>query len=550
MTIVKPAHFVVVPGGMWGHLRPIIHLSLNLLALQPELHLTLVLAPSSTARVQKELEKLYSHTYTSSPEPNATATGEAEPEKAGNESVSERVQVITCISKEYDLPTEFGPESFAKEAMDYAQTLPAFLRALFGKEHAIDGTTNKFEGIAPNFLIYDLFQAFVPQATRSALSGLDRPMIPLIGFIPSNATACYHHFASVENGGVFTHLVKAATEDIANGANPPDAYAKHAFEVWGKPKTLPGLPTKFDYEWYPLQSTVPALGHIIMAISRSVFAVTDADTKGIICPWVAETELEGVKVLEKELGKRIYMVGPQFPASMWLGETPERQAKNPDDERVFTFLDVMEKKHGAKSVIYVSLGSLFFPIKRPELFRYLLESLRDTGHPFVCTYASDIAPPPLESIEEFKDVEDACMVRFAPQWDVLLHPATGAFLTHCGSNSTAEACLAELPLVTMPFAADQGEFSTLLTDIYKVGIDLKQVKTFKDPSWTKLYDGTTIVGTEEAIKAEMKNAWTAVLGPEGKEMRERMKGLKAILKKSWEEGRSKDDLAALGTCFQ
>ncbi|OCF35788.1 hypothetical protein I316_02280 [Kwoniella heveanensis BCC8398] len=548
MTIVKPAHVVVVPGAMWGHLRPIVHLSLNLLALYPELHLTFLLAPSSTARVQQELEKLYSHTYTpsSSHSPKPDSDGDATPPKE-EKAVADRVQVVTCISEEFDMPAQFSPETFGKEAMDYAQTLPSFLRALFGKEHAIDGTINKFEGVAPNFLIYDLFQAFVPQAARGALSGLDQPMIPLIGFIPSNATATYHHFAPVEKGGVFPHLIQAATEDIAQGMSPPDAYSKHAFEVWGKPKPLPGLPTKFDY---PLQHTMPPLGHIIMAISRSAHAVADSDTKGIICPWVAETEMEGVKALEDAIGKKVYMVGPQFPTSMWLGETPEAQVRSADDERVLGFLDKMHKKYGVKRVIYVSLGSLFFPVKRPDLLRFLLESLRDSGYPFICTYASDIVPPPLELIEEIKDLEEACMVRFAPQWDVLQHPATGAFLTHCGSNSTAEACLAGLPLVTMPFAADQGEFAAILTEKYKVGIDLKQVKTFKDPSWTRLYDGTTIVGTEEAIRAEMQDAWTRIRGAEGDEMRERMKGLRDILKKSWAEGKSKDDLAALGTCFQ
>ncbi|WVW85290.1 hypothetical protein I302_107328 [Kwoniella bestiolae CBS 10118] len=555
MTIVKPAHFIVAPLAMWGHLRPLLHLSLNLLSLHPHLHLTILVPPSTYPRVESELKSTsFAHIYTKSPSSSGASTPNpgthhvtpAEQESE-DKAIVDRLQVITCISPEFDLPEEWNPEKMAQEGIDYAKTLPTFVKALMSKEHRLDGTVNKFEDIAPNFMIYDCFLTFIPDLMRGVTTEIQKPMIPLIGFVPSNAAASYHTFAKEENGGSFAKMQRLTDEDIAKGRDPVEAYGAHGFKTEGIVKTIPGLPPKFDW---PNYATVPMPPQAFMSVVPSYKTTNDSATTGLICPVSAEIEPTAVEALEKELGKRIYMVGPQFPDAVWAGEHPERRAKNADDERVFAFLDKMGKKHGPKSVIYVSLGSLFFPVLRPELIKYILESLKESGFPFLFAHASGIAQVPQELLDEFKDDEDCCVVKFAPQWDVVNHEATGYFLSHCGSNSTAEAMLAELPMVSMPFAADQGEFTSMLSEIYKVAIDLKQVKTFGNPMFNKLYDGTIIVGTEEAIKAELKQTWEVIRGPEGEAMRERMKALKATVKRSWEGGRSKTDMLALGTGYE
>ena len=84
-----------------------------------------------------------------------------------------------------------------------------------------------------------------------------------------------------------------------------------------------------------------------------------------------------------------------------------------------------------------------------------------------------------------------------------------------------------------------------------VGIDLKQVKTFRagKTKFNELYDGTIIVGTEEAIKAEMAEVWQRIKGPEGERMREKMRGIRALLVKSWQEGRSRQAMEGLSQYF-
>ncbi|WVQ81833.1 hypothetical protein IAT38_003960 [Cryptococcus sp. DSM 104549] len=523
MTLIKQGHVAVVPHAMWGHIRPLLDLCINLLTLHPDLSVTLLLSPSVTPRVEQELRNGDDHKH-----------------------IASRLQLITCVSKDFDMPTTFHPEMMAKEAMDYAAVIPAFVKDLMEGNAEVQGTANKFKGVTPDFMIYDIFQTFAPDVFKGVAAQLGKKVPPFLGFCPSNSSAFYHHHASEEHGGYMAKMHRLAKVDMDNGKSPMEAFSAHGFSLSGEPKTLPGLPTKFDW---PLLATCPVPPPALVAMAPSYFCVHDKATVGIILPSAAEMEPENVKALEEELGKRIYMVGPQFSEAEWTKPVTVQPVTD-DDKRVFTFLSNMSAKHGPKSVCYVSFGSLFFPHRRPELVTYILQSLRDAGVPFVFAYASGLAQVPEGLLEEFAGIEDACLVKFAPQWGVLNHEATGWFVTHCGSNSTAEAILTETPIVSMPFAADQGEFASLLTEVYKVGIDLKQTKTFSNPAFTKLYDGTTVVGTEAAIKEEMAETWKRMRGPEGKEMRERMKGLRGLLKGSWEGGRSKADMLALGKCFE
>ncbi|TYJ59247.1 hypothetical protein B9479_000236, partial [Cryptococcus floricola] len=87
--------------------------------------------------------------------------------------------------------------------------------------------------------------------------------------------------------------------------------------------------------------------------------------------------------------------------------------------------------------------------------------------------------------------------------------------------------------------------ASLLTDVLHVGIDLKQCKTFHDPAFRTLYDGTEVAGTEEAIKGEMKEAWERMRGTEGEDMRPRIKEVKSRMRESLANGRAGRDMAKL-----
>ncbi|KAK8854532.1 hypothetical protein IAR55_003271 [Kwoniella newhampshirensis] len=546
MTLVKPAHFVLIPHGMWGHLRPLLGLSLNLLVLHPHLRLTLLLTPSVLTRVQQELHAL-TLVQPASASGAAAQMEDVDGHEEKKHTVTVRIQLITCVSKDYELPKVFDPSAMVKEAVNYAATLPEYIKVLFGDFGGEDGmegmVENKWKGLMPDFIIFDIFQPFVPDVIRNVMISIDRPMPPLVGFCPCNATSVYHHFAAEERGGFFTKMHRLGREEMAAGMDPSTAYDKHTFKSDGTVVSLPGLPAKFDF---PLVETVPFPPGTMLAVIESYTCVHDKDVTALVLPANAELETEAVAALEKEIGKKVYMGGLQFTESVWNEEKPLRIAGNDDDERVLNFLDKMKNKHGSKSVCYISFGSMFFPVLRPDLVRYILNTLRESDLPFVFAYASGLAVIPGDIVSEFKDDENSCMVKFAPQWQVLNHDAIGFFVTHCGSNSVAEAIMTETPIVGMPFAADQGVFASLLTEVYKVGVTLKQVSTFARPDFNRFKDGTKITSTEESIKSEMRDTWALMKGRSGAKMRENMKGMQDIVRKSWKEGRAARDMDTLG----
>jgi hypothetical protein len=80
---------------------------------------------------------------------------------------------------------------------------------------------------------------------------------------------------------------------------------------------------------------------------------------------------------------------------------------------------------------------------------------------------------PAELVEGTK--ERGYMVGWAPQEEVLAHPAIGGFLTHSGWNSTIESIVAGIPMICWPYFADQQVNSRFVSQVWKLGMDMKDV---------------------------------------------------------------------------
>jgi hypothetical protein len=62
---------------------------------------------------------------------------------------------------------------------------------------------------------------------------------------------------------------------------------------------------------------------------------------------------------------------------------------------------------------------------------------------------------------------------WAPQVDVLRHRAIGAFVTHCGWNSTLEGITAGLPLLCWPLYAEQKMNKVFIVEEMKLGVEMR-----------------------------------------------------------------------------
>ncbi|GMP97528.1 hypothetical protein CsSME_00045748 [Camellia sinensis var. sinensis] len=63
---------------------------------------------------------------------------------------------------------------------------------------------------------------------------------------------------------------------------------------------------------------------------------------------------------------------------------------------------------------------------------------------------------------------------WAPQLQILGHPSTGGFMSHCGWNSCLESISMGVPIATWPMNFDQPINAFLVTNILKVGIPVNQ----------------------------------------------------------------------------
>ncbi|XP_031403751.1 UDP-glycosyltransferase 72B1-like isoform X2 [Punica granatum] len=132
---------------------------------------------------------------------------------------------------------------------------------------------------------------------------------------------------------------------------------------------------------------------------------------------------------------------------------------------------------------------------------------------------------------------------WAPQMAILGHSSTGAFISHCGWNSTLESLSCGVPLIAWPLYAEQRMNAAMLAE--DIGVAIRPVT---------MDQGTGLVGRDEVERVVRM----VMEGEEGKALRRRARDLKDSAEKalscggtSWEtlatvcrEWKSKDIYAA------
>ncbi|CAN0922070.1 UDP-glycosyltransferase 72B1 [Linum grandiflorum] len=108
---------------------------------------------------------------------------------------------------------------------------------------------------------------------------------------------------------------------------------------------------------------------------------------------------------------------------------------------------------------------------------------------------------------------------WAPQAEVLSHPSTGGFLSHCGWNSTLESMINGVPMIAWPLYAEQRMNATILEE--EVGVAVKARRT-----------EDAVVGREEIEKVVR----LVMEGEKGKVMREKAKSVKESAALSLSDG--------------
>lgn len=177
-----------------------------------------------------------------------------------------------------------------------------------------------------------------------------------------------------------------------------------------------------------------------------------------------------------------------------------------EDIHCMRWLDSQPKN----SVIYVSVGS-FVTIGASELTE-MAWGLAKSEQPFlwVIRPGSIIGSQWIEQLPEgFKETvgQRGCIVKWAPQKEVLAHDSVGGFWSHCGWNSTLESICEGVPIICRPIFSDQWVNARYVNHEWKVGL--------------QLYDVLNRENIEKTVKRLMQEV-------EGKEMRQRAAALKEM----------------------
>ncbi|KAK1359623.1 UDP-glycosyltransferase 76F1 [Heracleum sosnowskyi] len=174
------------------------------------------------------------------------------------------------------------------------------------------------------------------------------------------------------------------------------------------------------------------------------------------------------------------------------------------DQTALSWLDMQ----APLSVLYVSFGSLA-AIDKTEFFE-MAWGLANSKQKFLWVVRPGIIrgsewlePFPCGLLEAVS--ERGHIVKWAPQQEVLAHPATACFWSHCGWNSMLESICEGVPLICSPCFGDQLTNARYVEAVWKVGLVLENG-----------------IEREQIIKVIRR----VMVDQEGKEMKKRMSCLK------------------------
>ncbi|VFQ72853.1 unnamed protein product [Cuscuta campestris] len=173
---------------------------------------------------------------------------------------------------------------------------------------------------------------------------------------------------------------------------------------------------------------------------------------------------------------KMYTIGPvqqHLKTRLAGSESPISHSFWEEDKTCMQWLD----RQPDKSVIYVSFGSLAtLTAAQISEFRH---GLAASGVSFLWV----VRPNIVQGLDDdnnnnyptklVQTPTAGCVVRWAPQEEVLHHPAIGGFLTHSGWNSMLESIIAGKPMICWALGVDQMVTSRLVSEVWKVGLDIK-----------------------------------------------------------------------------
>ncbi|KAJ7964251.1 UDP-glycosyltransferase [Quillaja saponaria] len=233
---------------------------------------------------------------------------------------------------------------------------------------------------------------------------------------------------------------------------------------------------------------------------------------------VHELEAEYFKSLEAMFPFPVYTIGPSIPYLALEDTKFTTSTENSHDH--LKWLD----SQPSGSVLYIAFGS-FLLVSEAQMDEIVAALKISTGIRYFWVAREKTA----WLKEKFGDnIHKGLVVPWWDQLKVLSHSSVAGFWSHCGWNSTMEAIFAGAPMLTFPIFYDQFPNSRKIVEDWENGWDVKRVEM-----------GNEVVVTKEEIRKLLKR-FMDFESVEGKEVRERTKGLEDICHRAIAKGGTSD----------
>ncbi|KAL8119721.1 7-deoxyloganetic acid glucosyl transferase-like [Apium graveolens] len=243
-------------------------------------------------------------------------------------------------------------------------------------------------------------------------------------------------------------------------------------------KSVPGMEAFLRRRDLPSLFRVPDMGDTSFIRMFCMETEQTVRAQGLILNTFEQLEGPIISQLRTKI-PNIYTIGPlhaHLKARLELETTSSTMGfSNSLREEDMSCIKWLEEQP-LKSVIYVSFGSLA-TVTKEQLMEFWY-GLVNSGHRFLWVIRIDLLADNSDKKEVPKELEEGTKARgytvtWAPQEEVLAHPAIGGFLTHSGWNSTLESIYEGVPMICWPYLADQQINSRFVGEVWKLGLDIK-----------------------------------------------------------------------------
>ncbi|KAJ1376403.1 UDP-glycosyltransferase family, conserved site [Sesbania bispinosa] len=299
---------------------------------------------------------------------------------------------------------------------------------------------------------------------------------------------------------------------------------------------VPGMPHRIEFRKCQLPGLLnPGTDHKLNDFRKRIRVAAES-SYGIVVNSFEELEAAYVKEYQRVTGHKVWCVGPVSLSNKDKLDKAQRGKKKSYDENdvshYLKWLDLWPPS----SVIYVCLGSL--NRATPKQLIEIGLGLEATKRPFIWVLRGAYGREEMEKwlleegFEERVKERGLLIKGWAPQVLILSHKAIGAFLTHCGWNSTIEGICAGVPLVTFPLFGEQFYNEKVVVQVVKSGVSVGAETIVHLGEEDKSFVQVKRESIKECIEKVMGE------GEEKEKVRERAKKYADMARKAIEEGGS------------